>query len=148
MSLQHDHRPGTASLGAQRVRRLSVPVGAAVGVGLAWASLAVLRPSDSGPTNCPWRAVTGLDCPFCGATRAASAMAHGDLTAALDHNAFFVLVIVPIALAALVTWLRRAWGGRSLPTITNRALAVLGLLTLAWWLLRLAVPWLASPLAG
>ena len=62
----------------------------------AWAAVAVLRPTDSGPTPCPWRTLTGLDCPFCGATRAAASLAHGDVTAALDHNAFFVLLILAV----------------------------------------------------
>ena len=57
--------------------------------------------ATAGPTPCPWRTLTGLDCPFCGATRAAASLAHGDVVGALDHNALFVLVILPLAVAGL-----------------------------------------------
>jgi len=113
-------------------------------VGVAWAGVALVRPGDGGPSPCPWRLVTGLDCPFCGATRAASALAHGDLVAALDHNALFVLAIVPLAAAAWLAWAWRAGRGRPAPTLSTRALLTLVALTGAWWALRLAVPWLGS----
>jgi hypothetical protein len=125
-------------------RRIRGPVAALLGVGAAWAAVALVRPGDAGPIPCPWRAITGLDCPFCGATRSAAALANGDVVLALDHNAFFVLVIVPLAAAAWLTWMVRAWQGRPAVTITTRALVVLLALAGAWWALRLAVPWLGS----
>lgn len=125
-------------------RRLAEPVAGLVAVGVAWAGVALLRPGSSGPTPCPWRMVTGLDCPFCGATRSASALAHGDLVAALDHNAFFVLVILPLAVVAWLVWVARAWQGRPGVTLSNRVLMGLLALTSLWWVVRLAVPWLGS----
>ena len=127
-----------------RGRRAAGPAAVLLGVAAAWAAVAVLRPGDAGPTPCPWRTLTGLDCPFCGATRAAASLAHGDLTAALDHNAFFVLVILPLSLLAWQVWARRSWSGAPPPTVTNRLVAVLMAITLGWWILRLAVPWLGS----
>jgi hypothetical protein len=127
-----------------RGRRAAGPAAVLLGVAAAWGAVAVLRPGDAGPTPCPWRTLTGLDCPFCGATRAAASLAHGDLTAALDHNAFFVLVILPLSLLAWQVWARRSWRGAPLPVVTNRLVAVLMAITLGWWILRLAVPWLGS----
>ena len=62
---------------AERTRRVAGPAATLAGVAVAWAAVAVLRPADSGPTPCPWRNLTGLDCPFCGATRAAASLAQG-----------------------------------------------------------------------
>ncbi len=128
----------------ERTRRVAGPAAALAGVALAWAAVAALRPGDAGPTPCPWRTLTGLDCPFCGATRAAASLAHGDVMAALDHNAFFVLLILPLAVLAWRAWATRAWRGLPSPTITNRNVAILMGITLAWWILRLLVPWLGS----
>ena len=51
---------------------------------------------------CPLRAVTGLDCPFCGATRATFRLLRGDVVGALDLNALWVLALpVVIVLLAL-----------------------------------------------
>lgn len=113
------------------------------GVAAAWSAVALVGPDDSGPPLCPWRAVTGLDCPFCGATRSAAALASGDLVAALSHNALFV-VALPAAALAWLAWARASWRARPAPQPSNRAWAVLGAVTLAWWAIRLVVPWLGS----
>ena len=54
---------------------------------------------------CLFHAVTGLNCPGCGMTRAVSALLHGNFLLALKDNALFVL-----ALAGLAVWgTRLAW---------------------------------------
>lgn len=135
------------SVPAGRTRRLRGPGGALLGLAVSWAAVALVDPSDRGPTLCPWRSLTGLDCPFCGATRAAASLAHGDVVGALDHNALLVVVVLPLAAVAWVRWTRRSWQGLPTP-VTNRTVAVLGAVTLAWWGLRLLVPWLGSTAAG
>ncbi len=133
-----------ATSAQRRLRRLARPAATLAGVAVTWAAVAAADPSDSGPTLCPWRTVTGLDCPFCGATRAAASLGRGEFGGALDHNAFFVLLVVPLALAAWLVWVRRAWRGGPPFLLSNRAVGALMALTLAWWILRLAVPWLDS----
>lgn len=55
--------------------------------------------------GCPFRDLTGLDCPGCGATRAFLSLVHGDLLTALHDNAVAVIVgaaVVPyLGLTAL-----------------------------------------------
>src|SRR5436190_2028681 len=58
--------------------------------------------AEHGP-GCPFRAVTGVDCPFCGMTRATLALGAGDLRAALAlHPLAPVVVLGTLALMAVV----------------------------------------------
>ena len=127
-----------------RGRELAGPLATFAVVGISWVAVAALRPGDSGPTPCPWRTITGLDCPFCGSTRAAVALAGGDVVTALDHNAFFVLAVLPMALVAWGLWLISAWRRRAAPVVSTRLIGILIAVSLGWWALRLAVPWLGS----
>ncbi len=52
---------------------------------------------------CLFHSLTGLNCPGCGATRAAYQLLHGHLLRALHDNALFVLTLA--ALTALGAWL-------------------------------------------
>jgi hypothetical protein len=58
---------------------------------------------------CPLRSVTGVPCPLCGMTTAATALASGDLGAALAANPF-VLVLVGFTLFMAVLMAARAVG--------------------------------------
>ncbi len=133
-----------STVSAQRARNMLGPAAVLAGVGVAWLTAAALGLGDNGPTPCPWRTLTGLDCPFCGATRAAASLAHGDVIGALDHNALFVLVILPLAVLAWGVWAARSWRGTPTPVIANRTVLILMGITAGWWVLRLAVPWLGS----
>ena len=54
--------------------------------------LAVRNPNVSGSYGvCPFKAVTGWDCPFCGGLRGTYALIHGDVATALDRN-----VLLPV----------------------------------------------------
>jgi hypothetical protein len=66
---------------------------------------------------CPLKALTGLDCPLCGATRATHALLHGHLAQALDLNALYVLALPVVGLLVLL-WLLR---GRVPKALTNAA---------------------------
>lgn len=46
--------------------------------------------------RCPFYALTHLDCPGCGATRAVAALLHGHWAAALQYNAA-VTMLLPVA---------------------------------------------------
>lgn len=62
---------------------------------------------------CPFLALTGWQCPFCGGTRAAGALATGDLTAAWAHNAFIVVGAAVLGLC-LIAWTGEVLGGPAL----------------------------------
>ena len=55
---------------------------------------------------CPLQALTGLDCPLCGATRATHALLNGQLATALDFNALYVLAL-PVLGVVMLLWLVR-----------------------------------------
>jgi len=92
-----------------RVGPLVVTGLAVVGVGL----LSVRNPNVAGSYGaCPFRAVTGWDCPFCGGLRGTYSLLHADVPTALDHN-----ILLPLLLGAgvlgLVAWWRSSGHGRS-----------------------------------
>jgi hypothetical protein len=71
---------------------------------------------------CPFHELTGLWCPFCGATRAAWAATHGDVRLMLHANALFPMIVV------LFGWSWAAWLGKttrrwSIPIPKGRAFA-------------------------
>src|SRR5437763_12975467 len=77
-----------ASLGA---------VGVALGTGLL-------------PLTCPFKFVTGLNCPFCGGSRMIGALLHADLAAAWHLNAFAFVVVPPAVLLLVVAMARQELG--------------------------------------
>jgi hypothetical protein len=93
--------------------RESHPVGAPVAAGAALlggcVAVALVDPSG-GPTVCPFRLVTGLDCPGCGATRAAHQLFTGNPVAAADLNVL-ALVAIPLVLLGLFVSLTAMLGG-------------------------------------
>lgn len=106
---------------------------------------------ESNPPICPFKMITGLDCPGCGATRAANALLNGHLATAADHNVLLVAVL-PLAVTMYAVWALRSVGV-SLPAlrITRSWIPALVVVTAAFWGLRLLpwepFSWLASSLA-
>lgn len=77
---------------------------------------------------CPLKALTGLDCPFCGGLRATHDLLHGNVAAAVDLNALTTLFVLPVALVLLVGWTVQRWRGRPfevrIPTPVTAAIVV------------------------
>jgi len=72
---------------------------------------------------CPFRALTGLWCPFCGGTRAVWAASHGDFGLMMHANA----LLPAIALLLVWTWLAaigRATGWARVPAPKGRVFNV------------------------
>lgn len=110
---------------------------AAGGLLLAGCTALAVVDTSTGPTICPFKLLTGLDCPGCGTTRAAHQLFTGHLAAAADLNVL-ALVAIPLVLAALFVALTTALGGprwRSVTfpaTWTRVALVVVA----AFWVVR------------
>lgn len=59
---------------------------------------------------CPFRMVTGWDCPLCGGTRLGGALLRGDLVAAFLYNPVVLLGLVVLSVLG-VLWSVEALGG-------------------------------------
>ena len=132
----------SASLAGRRVR---AAVGAlAVAAGLVLCALLDPGSIEGLPTLCPFRRVTGLDCPGCGMTRALSALLHGDPDAAAAHHPL-VLVALPLAVGALLWLFAEALSPRPLTARVPRPVRTIAALVLlaafvAVWVARLVTP--------
>ena len=60
--------------------------------------------------GCPFRAVTGWDCPLCGGTRMGSALLHGDVATAFAFNPVALMGIAVLGVVG-VLWVVEALGG-------------------------------------
>lgn len=83
---------------------------------------------------CPWRRLTGTNCPGCGLTRGLMALLRGDLDHALAmHPLSPVVLALIVATTALACWdlargsnrLGRAWDRAALPASLALAAALL-----------------------
>lgn len=91
---------------------------------------------------CPLLALTGIQCPLCGSTRAAGALAHGDLAAAWSYNAMLVIGIAVAAMCA-TAWTVELAGGPALrpprrlrPFTQNRVYTCVAVVAAVFMLVR------------
>ena len=134
----------TASF-AESLSHPAVPLALGVGTIVACCAVAIASPTDSGPPLCPSKAIFGVDCPLCGATRAVSSLVRGNLLNALDHN-IILTVSVPFVVIWWALWMARSL--RSLPppkVAWNRAATItVSILAIAFTIVRNldATPWM------
>lgn len=82
---------------------------------------------------CPFRALTGWDCPFCGGTRLGAALLRGDVAAAFAFNPVVFLSLV-LASVLGILWVIEALGGpRVRPPLAWRQ-ALERVRPAVWWL--------------
>jgi hypothetical protein len=126
-----------------RVRRIGGPLGAAAAVGLASLALQARDPHQHGSWGlCPFKAITGWDCPLCGGLRSVNDIGAGQLGDAVHSNPLFVASL-PLVAALWALWLYSGWTGGSarLPARVVRPLLVgTGALVLAFTVYR-NTPW-------
>lgn len=102
--------------------------------------------------GCPFRMVTGLDCPGCGATRAMSALVRGDVVLAADHNLLLV-ALLPLLAWAWAGWLAASLGRRErAPTLpAGMSMTLVGAIVVFGVVRNLpfeSVAWLGSAPSG
>ena len=103
---------------------------ALLGGGLAYVGLADPHSSGFVFPACPFKLLTGWNCPACGGLRMAHDLLHGDIGAAVVDNVFLL-----VGLPALLAWVVVRWrSGR--PIMTMPVIAVIAVLALTWTLVR------------
>lgn len=96
------------------------------------------------PQSCIWQHLTGLPCPFCGLIRSLLEISHGRLASSVSYHLFGPLVYTGGLLA--LAWSFYSWVSKGKAALNARflraakwAAAALGLLWLAWWVLRMFI---------
>jgi hypothetical protein len=135
---------GVPDLVGPRARRLRGPLITAAGLGAASLALVVRDPHRHASWGlCPFKALTGWDCPGCGGLRAVNDLGHGHLVEAAHSNLLFVASL-PLIFGLWVLAVQRGWTGRPprrLSPRTTRALIAAGtVLALAFTIYR-NTPW-------
>jgi hypothetical protein len=90
-----------------RATRAAGYVGAFFAGGLA---LSALYATSGLGLPCPFRLLTGWDCPLCGGTRMGDALLHGDVPAAFGFNPLALVGLVILGVLGVV-WTVEALGG-------------------------------------
>jgi hypothetical protein len=104
--------------------------GAGLAGGLAYVGLSdPHRPGFLFPP-CPFKALTGWNCPACGGLRMTHDVLHGDLGAAVVDNAFLL-----VGLPMLMAWILVRWR-RGQPLMTVPAIVVIVVATITWTVVR------------
>lgn len=80
--------------------------------------------------SCPFRLLTGWNCPFCGGLRMTHDVLHGDLAAAIMDN-LFLLAGLPLLAGWILVRRHRREAALSLPVLVTIVTALL-----AWTVLR------------
>lgn len=103
------------------------------------AVLATVTPSDHGVRICPFALCTGMACPGCGMTRAASMLLHGDVGRALAYHPLLPLIGAQIVVGWGWFLLWKMGFVSAIKTRTlNWALSVTALALVVTWVVRMA----------
>ncbi len=111
--------------------RYAVPATGALLVG-AVAYVGLIDPHRRGSPfpPCPFKLLTGWNCPACGGLRMAHDLLHADLAAAVADNVFLLFALPAVAGWVLV---RRRLGR---PVLTTAAVTVMAGLLVTWTVVR------------
>jgi hypothetical protein len=106
-------------------------------------ALANLHVTGRPATLCPFRAMTGLPCPFCGGTTAAVKLGHFDVLGALQANPVIVLGAVVVATMPAVLAFRSSRTVARWPALTRTtirvAIAIAVVFSEVWQLFRFGI---------
>jgi len=104
--------------------------GAVLAGGLAYVGLGDPHSRDFVFPVCPFKALTGLNCPACGGLRMTHDVLRGDFGAAVVDNVFLL-----IGLPALLAWILVRWRlGK--PLMTMPAIVVIVIAAITWTVVR------------
>ena len=91
---------------------------------LTWVGARRTEGYTTGPILCPFRIITGHQCPFCGTTRSFGALVQGDIAGSIAYNPMGVLLTAvilfwmfsPTKFRAVRTRIAKFWWKTSEPT--------------------------------
>ena len=123
-------RAPSASIGSRPRLYGALGMGALLGGAVAYVGFVDPHRSGSVFPACPFKLLTGLNCPACGGLRMTHDLLHGDLAAAAVDNVFLL-----VGLPALLAWVLVRWRARR-PMFTTPAIAVIAVLVVTWTVIR------------
>lgn len=87
--------------------------------------------------KCPFRELTGLECPACGNQRALHALLHGDFGKAFSYNPFFILSLPYLFLLCISAGGKKGRMKRIKEIVQNRKVVSVYLIAICvWWVVR------------
>ena len=104
--------------------------GALLAGGLAYVGLGDPHSPDFLFPACPFKALTGWNCPACGGLRMTHDLLHGDLAAAAVDNVFLL-----VGLPALLAWILVRWR-RGQQIMPMPAVVVIVVAAITWTVVR------------
>jgi Protein of unknown function (DUF2752) len=104
--------------------------GAVLAGALGYVGLVDPHNTNSAYPLCPFKWLTGWNCPFCGGLRMTHDLLHGDLSASINDNVFLLLGI-PLLAAWILLRRRRGRSALPVPAVVTIAVAAI-----AWTVLR------------
>jgi hypothetical protein len=107
-----------------------VGAGALLGGAVAYVGLADPHSPDFVFPACPFKLLTGWNCPACGGLRMTHDLLHGDVAAAAVDNIFLL-----VGLPALLAWVLVRWRMRR-PLFPMPAIAAIVVLAVTWTVVR------------
>ncbi|MHC9292854.1 DUF2752 domain-containing protein [Mycobacterium sp. LTG2003] len=121
--------PSSASQ-AKAARYGALGTGAALVGALAYIGIADPHRAGFLFPPCPFKAITGWDCPACGGLRMTHDLLHGDIAAAVVDNVFLLVGLPLLAAWAVVRW---RTGRKPFPVT---AVVILVVAIVAWTVVR------------
>lgn len=118
----------------RRRKYLSILLAVAGGIVLVYC---FLDPMQEWAPKCPFKLLTGWDCPACGNQRALHALLHGDWAGAWRYNPYVWFALPYFALVVYTTYEHSPRAARWRRIVQHpMTVMVFFMLTMLWWLLR------------
>lgn len=117
-------------------RRSITLIAAAIAAAILIVVYGAIDPAGHFFPRCPFRMLTGFDCPGCGSQRAIHCLLNGDIAGAWSYNAMLVVAIPVLAVLFAASAMRdrcpRFYKTVNSPAVIYTIFAAI----ILWWLLR------------